>query len=62
MTESKAPVLTTEAEDVAWLERGWAWLVANPQHPRHDEFEDAWIARLRAYERTYTIWLEAMKR
>lgn len=46
-------------KDLAWLERGWQWLVANPAHPRHDEFEMAWVERLRAYERIYSVEQEA---
>lgn len=49
------------AEDLAWLERGWQWLVENPRHSRHDELETAWIERLRAYERTYATWREATR-
>ena len=43
----------SEAEDVAWLEKGWRWLRDNPSDPRHDAAEARWIARLRAYERAY---------
>lgn len=40
--------------EVALLERGWAWLEAHPDDPKHDEFEARWIERLRQYERSYS--------
>jgi hypothetical protein len=39
--------------DVALLERGWAWLSAHRDDPRHETFEARWIERLRRYERSY---------
>lgn len=56
MDEHRAGVVSPgEHADVAWLERGWIWLEANPGHPRYLPFEDEWLRRLRLYERTYRL-------
>ena len=47
--------MASEAEDVAWLERGWDWLAGNAGHPRHDEFEAEWIKRLGWYEQAMRL-------
>ena len=39
-------------DEAAVLDRGWTWLEAHPDHPKHDDFEERWIERLRQYERT----------
>ncbi len=40
--------------EVALLERGWAWLEANPNDPRYEAFEARWVERLQRYERSYS--------
>jgi hypothetical protein len=41
------------AAEAALLERGWTWLEAHPDDPRHEAFEARWIERLQQYERSY---------
>lgn len=41
--------------DVLWLENGWTWLNENPTHPRHHDFEEEWLRRLRLYEEAYRL-------
>ena len=36
-----------------WLEQGWAWLGANPDHPDADAKLDEWLRVLRIYEERY---------
>lgn len=45
----------SEAADVQWLENGWVWLEANPDHPRYQAFEDEWLRRLARYEEVYRL-------
>lgn len=48
-------MMRSEAEDVAWLEKGWQWLNANEGHPKHAAFEAQWMKRLAWYEQAYRL-------
>jgi hypothetical protein len=49
----KSPVAGPADALIPQLEKGWAWLHANPNHPEHDQFMIRWVAKLREYEMAY---------
>lgn len=47
--------------DVAWLNKGWDWMMRHPDDPRLPELERKWFARLAKYESAYRSVMNAQE-